>query len=79
MWTLLIGISSGFLAGTLIKGRGFGCFGNLMVGILGSFLGKWLFKHLQIPVNENDKTLMLAMSTLGAIFLLALVSIFTKR
>lgn len=46
MWTLLIGISSGFLAGTLIKGRGFGCFGNLMVGILGSFLGNWLFKHL---------------------------------
>lgn len=79
MWTLLIGISSGFLAGTLIKGRGFGCFGNLMVGILGSFLGNCLFKHLQIPVNENDKTLMLAMSTLGAIFLLALVSIFTKR
>ncbi|QII69782.1 GlsB/YeaQ/YmgE family stress response membrane protein [Apibacter sp. B3706] len=79
MWTLLIGISSGFLAGTLIKGRGFGCFGNLMIGILGSFLGNWLFKHFQIPVNENDKTLMLAMSTLGAIFLLALVSIFTKR
>ncbi|WP_303838837.1 GlsB/YeaQ/YmgE family stress response membrane protein [Apibacter mensalis] len=79
MWTLLIGISSGFLAGTLIKGRGFGCFGNLMVGILGSFLENWLFKHLQIPVNENDKTLMLAMSTIGAIFLLALVSIFTKR
>ncbi|PQL89995.1 GlsB/YeaQ/YmgE family stress response membrane protein [Apibacter sp. wkB309] len=79
MWTLLIGISSGFLAGTLIKGRGFGCFGNLMVGILGSFLGNWLFRYLQIPVNENDKTLLLAMSTLGAIFLLALVSIFTKR
>lgn len=79
MWTLLIGISSGFLAGTLIKGRGFGCFGNLMVCILGSFLGNWLFRHLQIPVNENDKTLLLAMSTIGAIFLLALVSIFTKR
>lgn len=79
MWTLLIGISSGFLAGTLIKGRGFGCFGNLMIGILGSLLGNWLFRHLQIPVNENDKILLLAMSTLGAIFLLALISIFTKR
>ncbi|CVK15548.1 Uncharacterized membrane protein YeaQ/YmgE, transglycosylase-associated protein family [Apibacter mensalis] len=79
MWTIIIGILAGFLAGILIKGRGFGCFGNLLVGIVGSFLGNWIFNFLQISVSEGSKTAMLAMSTVGAIALLLLVSIFNKR
>jgi uncharacterized membrane protein YeaQ/YmgE (transglycosylase-associated protein family) len=79
MWTIIIGILAGFLAGILIKGRGFGCFGNLLVGIVGSFLGNWIFNFLQISVNESSKTAMLTMSTVGAVALLLLVSIFNKR
>jgi uncharacterized membrane protein YeaQ/YmgE (transglycosylase-associated protein family) len=79
MWTIIIGILAGFLAGILIKGRGFGCFGNLLVGIVGSFLGNWIFNFLQISVNESSKTTMLTMSTVGAVALLLLVSIFNKR
>ena len=36
---LLIGIVAGWLASTLMKGRGLGLVGNLIVGVIGAFLG----------------------------------------
>ena len=39
IYLLLVGILIGFLAGKLIKGRGFGLIGNLLVGVGGSVLG----------------------------------------
>ncbi len=36
VWVVLVGILAGWLAGQITKGRGFGIFGDLIVGILGS-------------------------------------------
>lgn len=43
LWTILIGIVAGFLAGHVVRGRGFGVLLDLVVGIIGSILGGWLF------------------------------------
>ena len=43
LWFVLIGLAAGFLAGQIMKGKGFGLVGNLVVGILGAILGGWLF------------------------------------
>lgn len=43
LWTILIGIVAGFLAGHVVRGRGFGVLMDLVVGIIGSILGGWLF------------------------------------
>ena len=43
---LLIGIVAGWLASTLMKGRGLGLVGNLVVGVIGAFLGGFLFNVL---------------------------------
>jgi uncharacterized membrane protein YeaQ/YmgE (transglycosylase-associated protein family) len=37
-----IGIVAGFIAGRIMKGSGFGLFGDLVVGLLGGLLGGWL-------------------------------------
>ncbi|MEJ8843232.1 hypothetical protein WG954_12655 [Lacibacter sp. H375] len=37
--TLLIGAIAGWLGSQLFKGRGLGLLGNIVVGILGSFVG----------------------------------------
>jgi len=37
MWYILIGILAGAIAGKLMRGEGFGCWINLIVGIIGSF------------------------------------------
>ena len=40
---LLIGLIAGWLAGLLTKGRGLGLANDLIVGVLGAFLGGLLF------------------------------------
>jgi uncharacterized membrane protein YeaQ/YmgE (transglycosylase-associated protein family) len=40
---LVVGIVAGWLAGVLVKGGGFGLIGDLIVGVIGAFLGGFLF------------------------------------
>lgn len=39
---ILSGVIAGWLAGLLIKGRGYGLLGDLIIGLLGGFIGGWL-------------------------------------
>ena len=43
---LIIGAIIGWIAGKLWVGHGFGLFGNILVGIVGSFVGGFLFGWL---------------------------------
>ena len=43
---LLMGGVIGWLAGLIIKGRGFGIIGDIVVGVVGAFLGGALFRIL---------------------------------
>ena len=45
---LLIGALAGWLAGIIAKGSGFGAAGNVIVGIVGAFLGSFCFGLLGI-------------------------------
>ena len=40
---LLVGAVAGWLSGLITKGSGFGLAGNVIVGIIGAFLGNLLF------------------------------------
>lgn len=42
LYFLLIGSISGWLAGQLWKGSGFGLIGNIIAGIVGGIVGGWL-------------------------------------
>lgn len=39
---IVSGILAGWLAGLLVKGRGFGLIGDLVIGLLGGIIGGWL-------------------------------------
>ena len=45
---LLVGALAGWLCGVLTKGSGFGAAGNVIVGIVGAFLGNFCFSLLGI-------------------------------
>ena len=49
----LIGIVAGWAAGKIMKGRGLGLIGDLIVGVAGSFLGAWLFGLLHISIGSG--------------------------
>jgi uncharacterized membrane protein YeaQ/YmgE (transglycosylase-associated protein family) len=40
---LLIGAVAGWLAGQIMRGGGFGLVGDIVVGVIGSLIGGWLF------------------------------------
>ena len=42
---LIIGALAGWLSGKIMQGRGFGLFGNVIVGIVGAFLAGAGFWH----------------------------------
>jgi uncharacterized membrane protein YeaQ/YmgE (transglycosylase-associated protein family) len=41
VWSLIIGAVAGWLAGKFIKGHGFGLWVNIVVGIIGAFIGRF--------------------------------------
>jgi uncharacterized membrane protein YeaQ/YmgE (transglycosylase-associated protein family) len=45
---LVIGFLAGWLAGLLTRGRGFGCLGNVAIGLLGAAVGGYLFQLLGV-------------------------------
>ncbi len=77
LWSIIVGIAAGAIAGWLMKGSGFGIIMNLVVGLVGSLLGGWIYGLLGF---HTDSILgVLLMSVVGAVVLLWIVSLFTRR
>jgi len=69
---LIIGAIAGWLAGTVMKGGGFGLLGNIIVGVLGAIVGSVVFRILGLAAGGFlGETVM---ATVGAILLLFIVS-----
>ncbi|HEX2908377.1 MAG TPA: GlsB/YeaQ/YmgE family stress response membrane protein [Phototrophicaceae bacterium] len=47
---LIIGLIAGLLASILVRGRRFGLWGSIVVGLLGALIGGFLFTVLRIQV-----------------------------
>jgi uncharacterized membrane protein YeaQ/YmgE (transglycosylase-associated protein family) len=74
--TLLIWIVVGLIAGWLasaVVGGGFGLIGDIIVGVVGSFLGSWIFHalHVHVPFHGLAGTILVAF--VGAVVLLLLL------
>ncbi len=44
------GLIAGWLAGTLVRGRGFGCLGDIVLGLIGAFIGSLVIELLPASV-----------------------------
>jgi len=73
---LLVGVVAGFLAGKIMRGAGFGLFGDMVVGVLGAFLGGWLFGKLGIVTWGIPGLLITAL--IGAMVLLFLIRLLKR-
>ena len=71
IWWIFLGLIAGWLAGKLARGRGFGCIGDIVLGLIGSVIGGWIFTKLGI-VHTNTFLFSLAAATVGAVVLVAI-------
>lgn len=78
---IVVGLVAGWLAGQIVKGRGLGLVGDIVVGILGSFIAAWLLPRLGValPLIGSALISQILYSALGAIILLLVVGMFAKR
>ncbi|HEY2108563.1 MAG TPA: GlsB/YeaQ/YmgE family stress response membrane protein [Candidatus Acidoferrales bacterium] len=76
LWTIIIGILAGFIAGKIVKGQGMGTLMDLLVGIVGSVLGGWIFTLLGLAAYGLIGQLVMA--TVGAVVLLLIVRAIKK-
>lgn len=71
---VLVGLIAGWLAGTLVRGRGFGIIGDIIVGIVGAFVGTWLLAKFGIVIG-GGLIAEIINATIGAVVLLVLIRI----
>ena len=69
---LFVGLVAGWLAGQIVRGTGFGLVGDLLIGILGAFVGSWLLPQLGIHLGTGVISAIIN-ATIGAVLLLLLV------
>jgi len=74
---LIIGLIAGWLAGQISRGRGFGCITDIILGVVGSFIGGWIF--VRLGIFGGGFWYSLAAATLGAVILVAIAHIFSPR
>lgn len=76
LYTLLIGALAGWLGGLLTKGKGFGLVGNIIVGIVGAVIGRFLFGVIGISASSQLGQLIFAV--VGALIFIYLLQFIKK-
>ena len=77
LWFILIGLAAGWLAAKIMKGKGFGLLGDIVVGVIGALIGGFLFRALGI-YSDGGLLGSLIVATIGAIVLLYLLRLLKK-
>ena len=74
--TIIIGAIAGWLGSLIFKGTGLGLFGNIIIGIVGSFIGNWSLDKFGISLGDG----WIGSAAIGAVIILFLINIlFNKR
>lgn len=73
---LLVGLIAGWLADLIVR-NGFGLVGDLVIGIVGSFIGGWIFNQLGIVTGGLPGEIFTAF--VGAIVFLLLLNLIRGR
>ncbi len=77
---LILGAVAGWLGGLVFQGGGLGLIGNIIVGIIGGFIGYWLLPKLGLHINTGKTWLnYILTAAIGAVVLLALINIIFGR
>ncbi len=73
-----VGIVAGFLAGQVMRGTGFGILGDLIIGIVGAFVGSWLLPQLHVHLGNGILSAIIN-ATIGAILVLFFLGLLRRR
>ncbi len=67
---LIVGLIAGILSSIVAGGSGYGILGDIIVGIVGSFVGSWLFRQLGLSSPFPGLAGIIFIAFIGAVVLL---------
>ncbi|HOY30082.1 MAG TPA: GlsB/YeaQ/YmgE family stress response membrane protein [Flavobacteriales bacterium] len=70
IWSLIVGGVAGWLAGQFMKGSGYGLLVNILLGLLGGFVGDLVFGLLGLDATNLIGRIICA--TVGAVLIIVL-------
>src|ERR1700694_5087944 len=74
---IVIGLIAGWLAGKISRGEGYGCITDIVLGLVGSLLGGWIF--VRLGIFGGGFFYFLAARTLGAVILVSVVHLIAGK
>ena len=77
LYTVIVGLIAGWLAGQVMKGGGFGVLVDIILGILGGILGGWVFGLLGLHAGGLIGRIVVAF--VGAVILVWLTRLIKKK
>ncbi len=75
VWFILLGALTGFIAGKIMRGGGFGFIINTLLGIAGGVIGGWVFSLFGLGSKGLIGSLII--SVVGAVIILWIASLFS--
>jgi uncharacterized membrane protein YeaQ/YmgE (transglycosylase-associated protein family) len=66
----IVGLVAGVLASLVMGGTGFGIIGDIIIGIVGAFIGGWLFRQLGVSSPMGGLAGVIFVAFIGAIVLI---------
>ena len=76
---IIVGLIAGVLASLVMGGTGYGLIGDIIIGIVGAFVGGWIFRQMgwSTPFGGLAGTIFVAF--IGAIVLLLILRLIRRR
>ena len=75
---LIVGLVAGLLASFVAGGR-FGLLGDIIIGIIGAFVGGWIFRQLGVSSPFGGLAGNIFTAFIGAVVLLVLLRLLRRR
>ncbi len=76
IYWIVVGLIAGWLAGKVMKGGGYGVLIDIILGILGAIVGRWVFGLLQLHAGGLIGSIIVAF--VGAVILVWITRLLKK-
>ena len=70
---LIVGLISGVLASFVVGGTGYGIIGDIVIGIVGAFVGGWIFREAGWAAPWGGLAGTIFVAFIGAVLLLVII------
>jgi uncharacterized membrane protein YeaQ/YmgE (transglycosylase-associated protein family) len=78
--SIVMGVIAGWITGKLMKGGGYGLFGDLVLGVIGAIVGGWLSSILLgVDLTGGFNLTTLVVSVIGAVVVVLIFRLVTRR